>query len=83
MASAKLPGIPGPAGPAGAAGLPGNNGPHGPRGPRGYKLKVKQILLELKAPLAPTDHKDPRVKLERRVILVLEVPQVPRGSRDR
>ena len=45
--------------------------------------KVKQVLLELKAPVAPRDHKDPRVKLERRVIRVLEVPQVPRGFRDR
>ena len=45
--------------------------------------KVKQVLLELKAPLAPRDHRDPRVKLERRLIRVLEVPQVPRGFRDR
>ena len=45
--------------------------------------KVKQVLLELKASVAPRDHKDPRVKLERRVIRVLEVPQVPRGFRDR
>ena len=45
--------------------------------------KVKQVLLELKAPVAPRDHKDPRVKLERRVTRVLEVPQVPRGLLDR
>ena len=45
--------------------------------------KVKQVLLELKAPLAPRDHKDPRVKLERRVIQVLEVPKVQKGFRDR
>ena len=45
--------------------------------------KVKQVLLELKAPVAPRDHKAPRVKLERLVIRVLEVPQVPRGVRDR
>ena len=45
--------------------------------------KVKQVLLELKAPVAPRDHKAPQVKLERRVIRVLEVPQVPRGFRDR
>ena len=44
--------------------------------------KVKQVLLELKAPLASRDHKDPRVKLERRLIRVLEVPKVPRGFRD-
>ena len=45
--------------------------------------KVKQVLLELKAPVAPRDHKDPRVKLEQRVIQVLEVPKVQRGFRDR
>ena len=45
--------------------------------------KVKQVLLELKAPVAARDHKDPRVKLERRVIRGLEVPQVLRGFRDR
>ena len=45
--------------------------------------EVKQILLELKAPVAPRDHKYPRVKLKRRVIRVLEVPQVPRGFWDR
>ena len=45
--------------------------------------KVKQILLELKAPVAPRDHKYPRVKLKRRVIRVLEVPRVPRGFRNR
>ena len=44
--------------------------------------KVKQVLLEHKVPLAPRDHKDPREKLERRVIQVLEVPRVPRGFRD-
>ena len=42
--------------------------------------KVKQVLLELKA---PRDHKDPRVKLEQRVIRVLEVLKVQRGFRDR
>ena len=41
---------------------------------------MKQVLLELKAPRAPRDHKDPRVKLEQRVIQVLEVPNVPRGG---
>ena len=46
-------------------------------------IEVKQVLLELKAPVAPRDHKAPRVMLERRVIRVLEVPQVPRGFRDR
>ena len=45
--------------------------------------KVKQVLLELKAPLALRDHKDPRVKLEQRVIQVLEDPKVQRGFRDR
>ena len=45
--------------------------------------KVKQVFLELKAPVAPRDHKAPRVMLERRVIRVLEVPQVSRGFRDR
>ena len=45
--------------------------------------KVNQVLLELKAPLAPRDHKDPREKLEQRVIQVLEVPKVQRGFRDR
>ena len=45
--------------------------------------KVKQVLLQHKVLLAPRDHKDPREKLERRVIQVLEVPQVPRGFRDR
>lgn len=44
--------------------------------------KVKQVLLQHKVLLAPRDHKDPREKLERRVIQVLEVPQVPRGFRD-
>ena len=41
--------------------------------------KVKQVLLELKAPLAPRDHKDPQVKLEQRVIQVLEVLRGFRG----
>ena len=41
-----------------------------------------QVPLEVKEPLAPRDHRDPRVKLERRVIQVLlevKVPQVQRG----
>ena len=45
--------------------------------------KVNQVLLELKAPLAPRDHKDPREKLEQRVIQALEVPKVQKGFRDR
>ena len=35
--------------------------------------KGQAVLLELKTPLAPSDQRDPRVKLERRVIQVLEV----------
>ena len=45
--------------------------------------KVKQVLLELKAPLAPKDHKDPWEKLEERVIQAPEVPKVQRGFRYR
>ena len=41
--------------------------------------KVNQVLLELKAPLAPRDHKDPQVKLEQRVIQVLKVQRGFRG----
>ena len=40
---------------------------------------MKQVLLELKAPVAQRDHKDPRVKLEGRVIRVLEVLLGPKG----
>ena len=43
---------------------------------------MMQVPLEVKVPLAPRDHKAPRVKLERRVIqvlLVVKVPQAPRG----
>ena len=45
--------------------------------------KAKQVLLELKASVAPRDHKAPRVKLELRVIQALEDPEVLRGFRDR
>ena len=46
------------------------------------EARVMQVPLEVKVPLAPRDHKAPRVKLERRVIQVLlevKVPQAPRG----
>ena len=46
------------------------------------EARVMQVPLEVKVPLAPRDHKAPRVKLERRVIkglLEVKVPQVPRG----
>ena len=46
------------------------------------EARVKQVLLEVKVPLAPRDHKASRVKLERKVIQVLlevKVPQAPRG----
>ena len=46
------------------------------------EARVMQAPLEVKVPLAPGDHKAPRVKLERGVIQVLlevKVPQVPRG----
>ena len=46
------------------------------------EARVMQAPLEVKVPLAPRDHKAPRVKLERRVIQVLlevKVPQAPRG----
>ena len=46
------------------------------------EARVMQVPLEVKDPLAPRDHKAPRVKLERRVIQVLlevKVPQAPRG----
>ena len=46
------------------------------------EARVMQAPLEVKVPLAPRDHKAPRVKLERGVIQVLpevKVPQVPRG----
>ena len=67
-----------------------------PRDPRDYleimdlkdpkvdvDTKVKQVLLGLKALLAPRDYKDPREKLEERVIQALEVPRVQRGFRYR
>ena len=46
------------------------------------EARVMQVPLEVKVPLAPRDHKAPRVKLERRAIqglLEVKVPQVPRG----
>ena len=46
------------------------------------EARVMQVPLEVKVPLAPRDHKAPRVQLERRVIQVLlevKVPQAPRG----
>ena len=46
------------------------------------EVRVMQVPLEVKVPLAPRDHKAPRVKLERRVMQVLlevKVPQAPRG----
>ena len=50
--------------------------------------KVKQVLVEIKVPLAPRDLKDPQVQLvplETRVIQALvevKVPQVPRDLKD-
>ena len=46
------------------------------------EARVMQVPLEVKVPLAPRDHKAPRVQLERRVIQVLlevKVSQAPRG----
>ena len=46
------------------------------------EVRVMQVPLEVKVPLAPRDQKAPRVKLERRVMQVLlevKVPQAPRG----
>ena len=46
------------------------------------EARVMQVPLEVKVPLAPRDHKAPRVKLERRAIqglLEVKVPRAPRG----
>ena len=45
------------------------------------EARVMQVHLEVKVPLAPRDHKAPRVKLERRVIQVLLDVKAPQALR--